>query len=61
LDLWSVTLDSLLAAGVRRDHIWLSEICTASHPSVLCSYRREGAAAGRIVAAIRPAAQPVFA
>jgi hypothetical protein len=28
-------------------------LCTASHPEILCSYRRDGTGAGRIAAAIR--------
>lgn len=54
LDLWAVTVDGLVRAGVAREHVVLSEICTASHPDSLCSFRRDGSAAGRIVAAIRP-------
>ena len=45
--------DQLESAGVPRDQVFLAELCTASHPGVLCSYRRDGANAGRIAGAIR--------
>jgi len=45
--------DQLESAGVARDQIFLAELCTASHPAVLCSYRRDGAACGRLAGAIR--------
>ena len=45
--------DQLESAGVPRDQIFLAELCTASHPGVLCSYRRDGAGCGRIAGAIR--------
>ncbi|MDO8794255.1 MAG: peptidoglycan editing factor PgeF [Vicinamibacterales bacterium] len=46
------TSDQLESAGVPRDQIFVAELCTASHPRALCSYRRDGAAAGRIAGAI---------
>jgi purine-nucleoside/S-methyl-5'-thioadenosine phosphorylase / adenosine deaminase len=52
-DAWQAARDQLEAAGVRSDRIHVAALCTASHPDTLCSYRREGAAAGRIAAAIR--------
>ena len=45
--------DQLESAGVPRDQIFLAGLCTASHPAVLCSYRRDGAGCGRIAGAIR--------
>jgi copper oxidase (laccase) domain-containing protein len=53
-DGWAAARDQLLAAGVDGQAIFSTGLCTASHPEVLCSYRRDGAAAGRIAAAIRP-------
>jgi purine-nucleoside/S-methyl-5'-thioadenosine phosphorylase / adenosine deaminase len=47
------TLDQLEAAGVPADQMFAAELCTGSHPAVLCSYRRDGVGAGRIAAAIR--------
>lgn len=54
-DIWSAARDQLEAAGVPTDRIFVAELCTASHPDVLCSYRRDGASAGRMAAAIRSA------
>ena len=46
--------DQLLSAGVPEKQIFVADLCTASHPGALCSYRRDGAAAaGRMAAAIR--------
>lgn len=55
LDLWTITRDQLALAGVRPEHIHLAGLCTATHADVFHSYRRHGAAAGRMVAAIRRA------
>jgi polyphenol oxidase len=52
-DGWASARDQLAAAGVSADQIHLAGLCTASHPDLLCSYRRDGTAAGRIAAAIR--------
>jgi YfiH family protein len=52
-DTWTVCRDQLTAAGVPNDHIFVADLCTASHASVLCSYRRDGRLAGRIAGAIR--------
>ena len=54
-DVWRSARDALRAAGMREDRIDVAGICTASHPSTLCSYRRDGVGAGRLGAAIRPA------
>lgn len=53
LDLLQANLDQLEGAGVPREAIGLSGVCTADHPAICFSYRREGGAAGRLVAAIR--------
>ncbi len=53
-DGWAATRDQLIAAGLRGERIFGAELCTASH-GVLCSYRRDGAAAGRMAAVIRSA------
>src|SRR5438477_443455 len=44
--------DQLESAGVPRDQILVAGLCTASHAGALCSYRRDGAGAGRIAGAI---------
>ena len=54
-DGWAATRDQLAAAGVSLDRIHIAELCTASHPEYLCSYRRDGKGAGRMAAAIRSA------
>jgi copper oxidase (laccase) domain-containing protein len=53
-DGWTSTRAQLLTAGVTAEHIFAAALCTASHPDVLCSYRRAGAPAGRIAALISP-------
>jgi hypothetical protein len=45
--------EQLQAAGIPDDQIFVADLCTASHPEWLCSYRRDGAPAGRLAAAIR--------
>jgi purine-nucleoside/S-methyl-5'-thioadenosine phosphorylase / adenosine deaminase len=53
-DGWGAARDQLEAAGVPLAQITVAELCSASHPQWLCSYRRDGKAAGRMAAAIRP-------
>jgi YfiH family protein len=45
--------DMLEAAGVPPRQIFAAGLCTASHPESLCSFRRDGAPAGRMAAVIR--------
>ena len=52
-DGWSAARNQLIAAGVPATQIFVAELCTASHPGTLCSYRRDGRQAGRIAGAIR--------
>ena len=54
-DGWSAVRDQLIEAGVQADRIFVSELCTASHPQALCSYRRDGRQAGRMAGAITAA------
>jgi copper oxidase (laccase) domain-containing protein len=54
LDLWAANRDQLVAAGVPGASVFVSGLCTACHPEWFHSYRREGAAAGRLVGFIRP-------
>jgi len=55
-DGWSAARDQLEAAGIPpARQIFMAELCTASHPEALCSYRREGAGAGRMAGVIRRA------
>jgi YfiH family protein len=53
-DTWASARAQLEASGVPPDRIFTAGLCTASHADAFCSYRRDGAAAGRIAAAIRP-------
>ncbi len=45
--------DQLEDAGVPAAHIFAADLCTASHPLVFCSYRRDGTGAGRLAGVIR--------
>jgi YfiH family protein len=55
LDLWRATRDQLARAGVPPQQVHVCELCTFDHPTLFHSYRRDGARAGRLVAAIRSA------
>jgi YfiH family protein len=55
-DGWAAVRDQLLACGLEAGAIFLCGLCTASHAGTLCSYRRDGAPAGRLVGAIRTCA-----
>ena len=55
-DGWCAVADQWRACGVPAERIFLPRLCTAGHPGVLCSYRRDGAPAGRLAGVIRPAA-----
>jgi purine-nucleoside/S-methyl-5'-thioadenosine phosphorylase / adenosine deaminase len=52
-DGWQSARDQLEAAGVPHDQIFVAGLCTASHPDLLCSYRRDWKDAGRMAAVIR--------
>jgi YfiH family protein len=52
LDLWRANVDQLEAAGVTPSRVAVAGVSTAAHPGWLESYRRDGAGAGRLVAAI---------
>jgi len=52
-DASAAALDQLTAAGVPPAQLFASGLCTATHPDILCSYRRDGKTAGRIAGAIR--------
>lgn len=56
LDLWMANREQLAAAGVPSSRIHQSGLCTASHPGLFASYRRDGKGTGRIAAVIRPRA-----
>jgi YfiH family protein len=52
-DGWACARAHLLDAGLDEASIFTARLCTASHPDLLCSYRRDGVAAGRIAGVIR--------
>ena len=52
-DGWSAARAQLERAGVPAGQIHIAALCTASHPDLFCSYRRDGSPAGRMAAAIR--------
>jgi polyphenol oxidase len=52
-DGWAAAREQLLEAGVPAQRIYSADLCTASHPEVFCSYRRDGAPAGRMAAVVR--------
>jgi YfiH family protein len=56
LDLRKANRSQLLAAGLRRQNIHVIDLCTACHPDLLFSYRKQGPASGRLmsVIALRP-------
>lgn len=54
LNLWTATRDQLEEAGLAPESIHVSGLCTYDHRGIFHSYRRDGARAGRLVAAIRP-------
>ncbi len=53
LDLWAANCDQLRACGVPPGAIHQAGLCTASHPELFASYRRDGPGTGRIAAVIR--------
>jgi copper oxidase (laccase) domain-containing protein len=54
-DGWRAVAEQLQLAGVPECQMFSAGLCTASHPDVFCSYRRDGGSAGRQVGVIRSA------
>jgi polyphenol oxidase len=52
-DGWAAARVQLLDAGLPARQVFTARLCTASHPAILSSYRRDGARAGRIAGVIR--------
>lgn len=52
LDLQKANRSQLLAAGLRRQNIFASELCTACRNDLFFSYRKEGPQSGRLLSVI---------
>ena len=52
LDLKKANRAQLLAAGLRPQNIFVSDLCTACRPDLLFSYRKQGPQSGRILSVI---------
>jgi polyphenol oxidase len=52
-DGWSAARAQLERAGVPAGQIHVASLCTASHPDLFCSYRRDGSPSGRMAGVIR--------
>lgn len=52
LDLRKANRSQLVAAGLLTRNIYVSDLCTACHTSLLFSHRREGALSGRLMSVI---------
>jgi YfiH family protein len=52
LDLRKANRSQLLAAGLRDANVFVSNLCTACHPDLFFSYRKERANSGRLLAVI---------
>jgi YfiH family protein len=52
LDLRKANRSQLIAAGLRGNSIFVSDLCTACHPNLFFSYRKEGERSGRLLAVI---------
>jgi purine-nucleoside/S-methyl-5'-thioadenosine phosphorylase / adenosine deaminase len=52
LDLRKANRAQLLAAGLNRQNIFVSDLCTACHPDLLFSYRKQGTESGRMMSVI---------
>ena len=52
-DGWTCAREQLLEAGLLDTNVFGAELCTASHSTVLCSYRCDGRQSGRMAGVIR--------
>jgi purine-nucleoside/S-methyl-5'-thioadenosine phosphorylase / adenosine deaminase len=52
LDLRKANRSQLLAAGLHPQNIHVSDLCTACHPDLLFSYRKQGPVSGRLLSVI---------
>lgn len=56
VDLWRANADQLESAGIRPEHIHVARLCTRTYAGIFHSYRAAGDQAGRMIGAIRCAA-----
>lgn len=60
LDLWQANADQLVHAGLGRDHVHVSHLCTKTHADVFESFRADGDQAGRMAAlVVAPGSTPI--
>ena len=52
IDLWEVNRRFLLSAGIRSEHITVTDLCTRCHPDVFWSHRATGGERGSLAAFI---------
>jgi YfiH family protein len=52
LDLRKANRAQLLAAGLRQENIFVSDLCTTCRPDLLFSYRKQGSESGRMMSVI---------
>jgi polyphenol oxidase len=52
LDLRKANRAQLLSAGLNRQNIFVSDLCTACRPDLLFSYRKQGSESGRMMSVI---------
>ena len=52
LDLPKANRAQLLDVGLRPQNIFVSDLCTACHPDLLFSYRKQGSQSGRLLSVI---------
>jgi len=52
LDLSKANRSQLIAAGLSEKNIFSSDLCTACHPSLFFSYRKQGSRSGRLLSAV---------
>lgn len=52
IDLWEVNRRILLSAGIRSEHITVTDLCTRCHPELFWSHRAAGSRRGSLAAFI---------
>ncbi len=52
IDLWEINRRTFLEAGIKEDHITVTDLCTRCHPDVLWSHRATAGKRGSLVGCI---------